>query len=102
MDARDNAFVLGQRYALTTVALGLALLSFLNLAGLEKGIFAIVLALRALRPMPPPALEQRRGWARFAIGLAVAHVVLVVTVILLNLDRLTQVLNVLRAMSDLR
>lgn len=102
MDSRESAFVLGQRYTLATLALGLALLSFLNLAGMEKAIFAIVLAVKALRPRPEPALEQRRSWARLAIGLASAHVVLVVTVILLNLDRLSRLLDALRAMSDLR
>jgi hypothetical protein len=76
-------------------------LSFLNVAGLEKAILAIVLGLKALRPNPEPALEQRRGWARLGIGLAVAHVVLVVTVILLNLDRISQLLDALRAVSDL-
>ena len=102
MESRQSAFVLGQRYTLATVALGLALLSFLNLAGMEKGILAIVLALRALRPTPEPALAERRSWARFAIGLAAAHVVLVITVILLNLDRLSRLIAALRAMSDLR
>jgi hypothetical protein len=102
MDSRQSAFVLGQRYTLATLALGLALLSFLNLAGVEKAIFAIILGLRALRPAPQPALEQRRIWARAAIGLAAAHIVLVVTVILLNLDRLPRVINAIRAMSELR
>jgi hypothetical protein len=102
MDTRESAFVLGQRYTLATLALGLALLSFLNLAGMEKALFAIVLGLRALKPVPEPALEQRRGWARTAIGLAVAYVVLVVTVILFNLDRLSTLVDALRAMSDLR
>ena len=102
MNPRESAFVLGQRYTLATLALGLALLSFLNLAGMEKAIFAIVLGLRALKPVPEPPLEQRRGWARLAIGLAAAHVVLVVTVILLNLDRLAKLVDALRAMSDLR
>jgi hypothetical protein len=102
METRESAFVLGQRYAFATLALALALLSFLNLAGLEKAIFAIVLGLRALRPTPEPALQQRRGWARLAIGLAAAHVVLVVTIVLLNLDRLSRLLEALRALSDLR
>lgn len=75
---------------------------FLNVAGTEKAIFAIILGLRALKPAPPPALEQRRSWARVAIGLGAAHVVLVVTVILLNLDRLSQLIDALRAMSELR
>ena len=102
MESRESAFVLGQRYTLATVALTLALLSFLNLAGLEKAILAIVLGLRALKPAPQPPLEQRRDWARIAIGLAAAHVVLVVTVVLLNLDRITTLVETLRAMSDLR
>ena len=102
MESRESSFVLGQRYTLATLALTLALLSFLNLAGMEKAILAILLGLRALKPAPQPALEQRHGWARMAIGLGVAHVVLVVTVILLNLDRLSALLDALRAMSDLR
>jgi hypothetical protein len=102
MDSRESAFVLGQRYTFATLALALALLSFLNLAGLEKAILAIVLGLRALRPIPEPPLEQRRSWARLGIGLAAAHVVLVVTVVLLNLDRIARLIDALRAMSDLR
>ena len=102
MQSPESAFVLGQRYTLATLALGLALLSFLNLAGLEKAILAIVLGVRALTATPAPPLEQRRGWARLGIGLASAHVVLVVTVILLNLHRLPKLLDALRALADLR
>jgi len=102
MESRESAFVLGQRYTLATLALGIGLLSFLNLAGVEKAVFAIALGLRALRPTPGPALQQRRSWARLAIGLAAAHVVLVVTIVLLNLDRLGRLVEALRAMSDLR
>jgi hypothetical protein len=101
MDSRESAFVLGQRYTLASVALGLALLSFLNLAGIEKAMFAIFLGVKALKRNPPPAIEERRGLARLGIGLAAAHVVLVVAVILLNLDRLGRLLDAVRAMSDL-
>ena len=100
MEARDSAFVLGQRYSLASLALGVALLSFLNLAGMEKAILAIVIGLKALRSMPEPALERRRGWARLAIGLAVAHVTLVLTVVVLNLDRIPRLIEALRAISD--
>ena len=102
MASGESAFVLGQRYTLATMALVLALLSFLNLAGMEKAIVAMIVAFMALKGSPPPALEERRGWARFAVGLAAAHIVLVITVILLNLDRLSKLYEVLRAMSDLR
>ena len=102
MEPRNSAFVLGQRYTLATVALTVALLSFLNLAGLEKAILAIVLATKALKSEPAPALEQRRGLARLAIGLGIAHAVALVTIILLNLDRIGKVMEALRALSDLR
>lgn len=102
MESTQSAFVLGQRYTLATVAVTLALLSFLNVAGLEKAVLAIVLALKALEHTPGPPLEQRRGWARLAIGLAAAHVVLLATVILLNLHRLPRLFEALRALSDLR
>lgn len=102
MESRESAFVLGQRYTLATLALALALLSFLNLAGLEKAVFAIVLGVRALRAAPAPPLEQRRGWARLGIGLGTAHIVLLATVILLNLDRIPRLIAALRALSDLR
>ena len=101
MESVESPFVLGQRYTLATLALGLALLSFLNLAGLEKAVFAIVLGVKALRPTPGPPLEQRRGYARLGIGVAAAHVVLLATVILLNLDRIPRLLETLRALSDL-
>ena len=102
MESKESAFVLGQRYMLATLALTLALLSFLNLAGLEKAIVAVVLGFRALKPTPAPALEERRGWARFAVGLAASHIALLVTIILFNLDRLPKVYEVFRALSDLR
>ena len=102
METPESAFVLGQRRTLAAVALGLALLSFLNLAGIEKAILAIVVGMKALSQSPPPALEHRRGWARLAIGLATVHVVLIVTVIVLYFDRLSTLVDALRAMSDLR
>lgn len=101
MESPESAFVLGQRYTLATVAITLGFLSFLNLAGLEKAVFAIVLGLRALKDTPEPPLEQRRGWARIGIGLGAAHMALLATVILLNLHRLPRLFQALRALSDL-
>ena len=102
MNSGASAFVLGQRYTFATLALVIALLSFLNLAGLEKAIVAVVLGLQALKPAPEPLLQERRRWAQLAIGLAIAHVLLVVTVIILNLHRLPKVFEAMRALSDLR
>lgn len=102
MESRESSFVLGQRYTLATLAVGLALLSFLNLAGLEKAVLAIALGLRALKTTPEPALERRRGWAQFGIGLAVVHMVVLVSIVLFNLDRLPKLFEALRAISDLQ
>ena len=69
---------------------------------MEKAILAIVLGLKALKTTPEPALERRRGWARFGIGLATVHIVVVVSVILFNLHRLPKLLEALRTISDLQ
>ncbi len=98
MESRDSAFVLGQRYTLASIALGLALLSFLNLAGLEKAVFAIALGLRALRPTPAPPLQERRRWAHLAMGLAAAHIILLVTIVLFNMHRIPELIRALRAL----
>ena len=63
---------------------------------------AILLGYRALTAAPSPPLERRRGWAKAATVLGAAHIVLVVTVVLLNLDRLSRVVEVLRAVSDVK
>ena len=95
-------FVLGQRYTFATLALVVAVLSFLNLAGIEKAVLAILLGFRALTLHPEPALERRRTWARAGMILGATQIALIATVILLNLDRLPKVVEVLRALSDLR
>ncbi len=95
-------FVVGQRYAFATLAMVVALLSFINLAGMEKAVLAILLGYRALTLAPTPALERRRGWAKAGAVLGGTHIVLVTGVILLNLDRLAEVVAVLRAMSDVK
>ena len=102
MQSQQPGFVLGQRRAFATLALVIALLSFVNLAGLEKAILAIVLGIRALSPSPEPALDHRRNWATTAAVLGAAHIILVVTVILMNLDRLSKVIDAFRALSDLQ
>ena len=98
----ENSFVLGQRYQLATLALIVGLLSFVNLAGIEKAVLAAVLGLKALAAEPLPALERRRGWAKTAIALGAVHIVLLTTIVLLNLDRLGQLIETLRTLSDLR
>jgi hypothetical protein len=102
MNDRHSQFVLGQRYAFATIALVVAALSFINLAGTEKAILAILLGIRALGEMPAPRLEHRRRWAAAGVALASLHIVMLVTIVLIYLDRLPKVLEVLRALSDVR
>ena len=78
--AREAA-VLGQKYAYATASLTVGLLCFLNLAGLEKAVMAIVFGVLALRRQPAPALVQRRAWAMTGIALGTGLIVLVPTLI---------------------
>jgi hypothetical protein len=100
MNQADSNVVLAQRYTYATVALIVGLLSFVNLFGFEKSILAVVLGLRALGREPAPALDARRYWAKSAVALGVAQALLVVTIILLNLDRIPRVIGAFRALSD--
>ena len=94
------ASILGQKYAYATVSLVLALSCFTSLLGLEKAILAVVFGCLALKSTPAPVLKARRVWAKVGIGLAAAVLILVPTVILLNLDRLQQFIEVLTKLSE--
>jgi hypothetical protein len=100
MNQTDSNVVLTQRYTYATVALVVGLLSFVNLFGFEKSVLAVVLGLRALGREPAPVLDARRQWAKSAIALGAAQIALVVTIILLNLDRIPKVIGAFRALSD--
>jgi len=99
---QDNrtSVVLGQKYAFATVALVLALSSFVSLFGMEKSILAIVFAWLALRPEPAPPLHERRRWGKVAIALGVTHIVLIPTLILLNLEKLRALLQLLMTLQE--
>jgi hypothetical protein len=96
----DSNVVLAQRYAYATVALVVGLLSFVNLFGFEKSILAVFLGLKALSREPAPALDARRNWAKSGVALGAAQIALVVTIILLNLDRIPKLIAAFRALSD--
>ena len=102
MKVASSDFIAGQRYAFASMALVVAILSFVNLAGIEKAILAIVLASKALGRDPAPALEVRRRWATAGRALGAVQILLVAGVVLLNLDRIPKLLEVLRAFADLR
>jgi hypothetical protein len=78
----------------------IGLLSFVNFLGFEKSILAVVLGLKALGRDPAPPRSALRSWARTGIAMGAAQIVLVVSIILWNLDRIAQVTDTFRALSD--
>jgi hypothetical protein len=94
--AREAA-VLGQKYAYATASLILGLLCFINLAGLEKAVIAIVFGVLALRRQPTPVLVQRRTWAKAGVALGAALIVLVPALIyfVIGIDGLRQIVEAL-------
>jgi len=100
MNQTHSDVVLAQRYAYATIALVVGLLSYVNFFGFEKSILAAVLGLKALSREPAPSLDARRSWAKSAVALGTAQVALVVTIILLNLERIPKLIAAFRALSD--
>ena len=85
-----------KKYAYATASLTLGLLSFVNLAGMEKAAVAIVFGALALGSQPP-ALVQRRAWAKTGIALGSGLIVLVPALIyfVIGVDGLRQVVEAL-------
>jgi len=100
MNKTDPDVVLAQRYAYATVALVVGLLSFVNFLGFEKSILAMILGLKALGREPAPPLTARRSWAKAGMVIGAAQIALVVTIILLNLDRIPKIIEAFRALAD--
>jgi hypothetical protein len=91
-----NPAILGQKYAFATASLMLGLASFVSLLGLEKALLAVVFGYLALKSEPKPALSQRRDWARVGVGLGVAMLVFVPTLLLLFRERLALLIDALQ------
>ena len=92
--------VLGQKYAYATISLILALACFINLAGLEKALLAVIFGWMALKSTPAPALKTRRVWAKTGIVLGALLLIVVPTIIILNLDRLRVIVEALMKLSE--
>jgi hypothetical protein len=93
----QEAAVLGQKYAYATASLVVGLLCFVNLAGLEKAVMAIVFGVLALGRRPAPALVQRRVWAKTGVALGATVIVLVPALIyfVIGVDGLRQIVEAL-------
>lgn len=92
--------VLGQKYAYATISLILGLACFINVAGMEKAVLAMVFGWLALKSTPAPALRARRVWAKTGLVLGALVLVLVPTIILLNFDRLRLIVETLSKLSN--
>ncbi len=92
--------VLGQKYAYATISLILALACFINLAGLEKALLAVIFGWLALKSTPAPALKARRLWAKIGVVLGTLVLIVIPTIIILNLDRLRVIVEALMKLSE--
>jgi hypothetical protein len=99
---KDNQahLVLGQKYAYATISLILGLACFINFAGMEKAVLAIIFGLLALKATPAPALKARRFWAKTGLVLGTLMLIVVPTIILLNLDRLRLIIETLAKLGN--
>jgi len=92
--------VLGQKYAYATISLILGLACFINVAGMEKALLAVIFGWMALKSTPAPALTARRVWAKTGMVMGVLVLVTIPTIILLNLDRLRVIVETLMKLSE--
>lgn len=93
--ATKESWVLGQKYAFAVASLVLGSVCFVNLLGLEKPILAIIFGWLALRSQPAPKLKERRGWAKVGITLGVITLIIVPLILILNFDRLREIIEIL-------
>ncbi len=90
-----ESLILGQKYAFATASLILGICSFVNLLGLEKPILAIVFAWLALRTNPAPVLKVHRLWAKAGLVLGILPLVIVPIIVILNFDRVREIIELL-------
>ena len=98
IETKDSV-VLGQKYAYATVALVLGISCFFSLLGLEKAILAVIFGWLALRAKPAPKLKDHRLWAQVGLALGALALVIVPVLIILNFDRLREMIEVLEKMN---
>lgn len=91
--------VLGQKYAFATASLVMGIACYINLLGMEKALVAILFGWLALRSTPAPRLVSHRNWSITGIVLGSILLVLVPTLLLLNLDRIAEIIDALSRLS---
>jgi hypothetical protein len=96
----QQRIVLGQKYAYATVSLVLGIFCFINLAGMEKAILAVVFGWLALKSKPGPVLKDHRLWAQAGLVMGSLVLILVPTLILVFINRLSAIIEVFSKMSN--
>ena len=98
IETKDSV-ILGQKYAYATVSLILGISCFISLLGLEKAVLAVIFGWLALRANPAPKLKNHRLWAKAGLALGALALVVVPVLIILNFDRLREMIEVLEKMN---
>ncbi len=94
-----ESLIIGQKYAFATASLILGISCFVNLLGLEKAILAIVFAWLALRTTPAPQLKEHRVWAKVGLVLGILPLIILPTIIILNFDRIREIIELFSKLS---
>ena len=92
--------VLGQKYAYATASLIVGIMCFVNFAGLEKALLAIIFAWLALKSDPGPQLTERRRWAKIGAAMGMFMLIFIPTLILFNLDRVGIIIDAIEKLGE--
>lgn len=92
--------VVGQKYAYATISLIMGIACFVNFLGMEKAILAIIFGWLALRSAPPPALSERRSWAKAGLVLGSILLVVVPTMLIIFFDRIRELIDLIEKFSS--
>lgn len=97
-----DSFILGQKYAYATISLILGISCFVSFLGLEKAALAVIFGWLALRAKPEPQLKDHRLWAQVGLIFGILALIIVPVLIVLNFDRLREIIEILTKLSGER
>ena len=95
--AQIAAYQDGKRAGLAIAALALAVVAFINLLNLEKSLLAIVLAILSLQGAATYGVARK--WARAALVIAIAHIVLLTVLVTLYRSVFIELFRLLQKLS---
>lgn len=92
--APSTAYEEGRRAGLAVAAFALAIMSFINLLGVEKSFLALTLALIAM--YGAPLGQEARRWGRRAVALAAVHIAVFIVFIVLFHQKFGELVHLLQ------